>query len=362
LKKVMVHAYLHFNLGDDLFVKILSERYPNIKFYVYAPKNYITLFKKNKNIKVIPINNIILRGINFIFRKLFKINIITLKLIRNSCDAVIHIGGSLFIQGEEWKKELNRTRSMHVKGKPVFLLGSNFGPFFDEEFYNEHREMFRKYTDICFREEYSYNLFRSLSNVRFADDIVFQLKPKIHGEDENNIVISVIKPSKKNLTNIDEIYYEKIRDISVYFIDRGYTVTLMSFCEYEGDTEAVSEIIELMPDRLSDKILKHYYMLNIDDTLKVIEQASFIIATRFHAMVLGWVYNKPVFPIVYSSKMTNVMKDVGFNGLYSDLDNINNLEPELVFNSKDYNLISVSKQINNSEKQFKILDDYLTKE
>ena len=32
MKKVFIYAYLAQNLGDDLMVRILCERYPHIKF------------------------------------------------------------------------------------------------------------------------------------------------------------------------------------------------------------------------------------------------------------------------------------------------------------------------------------------
>ena len=34
MKKIFIMAYLRNNLGDDLFVKELINRYPNEKFYI----------------------------------------------------------------------------------------------------------------------------------------------------------------------------------------------------------------------------------------------------------------------------------------------------------------------------------------
>ncbi|MDY0404730.1 hypothetical protein P5G51_004325 [Virgibacillus sp. 179-BFC.A HS] len=39
MKKVLIHAYTHFNFGDDLFIQILCERYPQTSFYLYARKH-----------------------------------------------------------------------------------------------------------------------------------------------------------------------------------------------------------------------------------------------------------------------------------------------------------------------------------
>lgn len=355
----MLYAYTTFNLGDDLFIKILCERYPETKFLLYAPKEYRILFNKIKNLSVIPSDSLIIRGINFFLRS-FKIKGSIRRMVAQKCDAGVYIGGSLFMQGEDWLQGLENVREMRHSNKPFFLLGANFGPFKDEEFYLKYKNEFKEYTDVCFREKYTFELFKDLGNVRMADDIVFQLNVEEFEHAENNIVISVIKPSyRKHLLNYDDIYYKKIRDISIYFIESGYKVTFMSFCDFEGDNEAINEIINLIPSEYLAKIKKYPYKLNIDEAINTIGKADFVLATRFHSMILGWVCNKPVFPIVYSDKMINVMKDVGFKGLYTDFNSIGSLKPEEVFTSMETNIIDVKTNVENAEKHFQKLDIYL---
>lgn len=358
MKRVMIYAYTNFNLGDDLFIKVLCERYPNTRFVLHAPSEYEMNFKELNNITLYRSDSIFSRVVNFILRS-FNFNMTIRKLIARQCDAIVNIGGSIFMQQKNWKKRIKNREK--VQDKPFFLLGANFGPYSDEEYYISYKELFKKYTDICFRDKYSYDLFKDLGNVRMADDVIFQLgKGKILTQRENNIIISVIKPSvRKHLANFDNIYYEKIKDITIYCIEKGYKVTLMSFCENEGDEEAIEAIEDLIPKPYLNKVIKHSYKFNIEQTLNIIAKSSFVVGTRFHAMILGWVYNKPVFPIAYSRKMINVMKDINFTGVYSDFDNIHKLDAEQVFNSIKTNSIDVSDQILRAEKHFKILDEYL---
>jgi colanic acid/amylovoran biosynthesis protein len=49
-EKVVVKGYFKKNLGDDLFLKILAEKYPEVDFEVYTKTNYENVFE-NKNIK-----------------------------------------------------------------------------------------------------------------------------------------------------------------------------------------------------------------------------------------------------------------------------------------------------------------------
>ncbi|MEC5272000.1 polysaccharide pyruvyl transferase family protein [Caldifermentibacillus hisashii] len=361
MKKVMIYAYTKFNLGDDLFIKILIERYPNTKFLLYAPKKYRNVFRYNSNIRIIPSDLMLVRGLNYIARKLFKVDFFFRRFVSKRCDAAVHIGGSLFIQNNiNWEKSWKMRKSMYINDKPFFLLGCNFGPFTDEEFYHQHRELFKKYTDICFRDNYSYNLFSDLKNVRVASDIVFSLNKLDIKDVEDRIVISVIKPSfRKNLNGYDEIYYKKIRDFTVYFIQQGYNVTLMSFCEHEGDNEALNNISKLIHEDLSEKVQLYFYTGNIDKALYEIAKSKLVIATRFHAMILGWVFSKPVFPIVYSDKMLNVIKDVHFNARYTNFRDLDKVEPSNVHENLKNNTLDITNERKNANAQFEILDKFL---
>ncbi|MED5076898.1 polysaccharide pyruvyl transferase family protein [Geobacillus stearothermophilus] len=170
-----------------------------------------------------------------------------------------------------------------------FLLGANFGPFTDMDFYLQHKEIFKHFTDICFREKYSYSLFADLPNVRVASDIVFQLRRQnIYRQTKKQVIISVIKPSiREYLSGYDEVYYKKIKDITIYFVEKGYDVTLMSFCKNEGDSEAIKNIMKLIPNEYLNKVIEYSYQSNIDKALNIIAGSSFVVATRFHAMILG---------------------------------------------------------------------------
>jgi len=359
VKKVLIYAYANFNLGDDLFIKILCDRYPKVLFILFAPKEYKISFKDTNNLKIIPNNSIIIRGINFIFRYL-TMNDVCKILVAKFCDAVVTIGGSIFMQSENWLKERNHIKRLEIKDKPRFILGANFGPFSDPEYVTFYKQIFRESTDICFRDKYSFELFKDLSNVRLADDIVFQLNTQNSEKNIKNILISVIKPSfRKQLINFDYLYYKKIRDIAISFIKKGYNITFISFCESEGDKEAIESILKTIPYDYLNSVSKHLYKFNMAATLNLIATSEFVIATRFHSMILGWVYNKPVFPIIYSNKMINVIKDLEFKGLYTDFNKIEYLNPEEVFESMTTNIIDVSKQVKNAAKQFEKLDTFL---
>lgn len=359
MKKIMIYAYTEFNLGDDLFIKVLCERYPDTQFNLLAPGSYKVSFQDLANLKVYASDSLLIRGINFLFKKIKQPNFVQKYLVNHS-DGIVHIGGSIFMQGDHWKEYFEKAEAVRNKAKPYFLLGANFGPYTDDEYYEKHKALFKQYTDVCFREEYSYQLFNDLRNVRLAPDIIFQLRPPAVQVNGSYIALSVIKPSSKGLGSYDLLYYEKMKDVAIHFIQEGFDVHFMSFCEHEGDDEAIQHILNLIPDELIIHTRTHLFKTNIEEVLSVIANSSFVVASRFHAMILGWVYNKPVFPIAYSNKMINVMQDASFTGLYTDFAGLEALQPEQVFDCINTNAINVSSQALHAERHFEKLDSYLS--
>jgi len=279
----------------------------------------------------------------------------------NHCDGVVHIGGSIFMQAELWTEHFKNAETIRNKNKPYYLLGANFGPYTDEDYYEEHKRIFKDYTDICFREKYSYDLFEDLDNVRLAPDIIFQLDPpELHHEPEDYIVISVIKPSAKGLDGFDNLYYEKMKELAIYFIEKGYAIHFMSFCEHEGDQQAIEEIQSLISPAYRDSIQALFYKTNMEEVLSVLAHSSFVVASRFHAMILGWVFNKPVFPVAYSKKMINVIEDAQFKGLYTDFATLEQLQPAQVFESLNNHYMNITQQAKQAERHFEQLDTFLS--
>src|SRR5690625_3035781 len=120
MKKVMVYAYTKFNLGDDLFLKILFDRYPNTNFNLVAPQKYKEIFQQ-KNVNVYSSDTLIFKGINYIMRRINK-NFTFNKNISKSCDASVYIGGSIFQQSNNWRIQINNRRSIINENQPFYVL------------------------------------------------------------------------------------------------------------------------------------------------------------------------------------------------------------------------------------------------
>lgn len=359
MRKALIIAYAKKNLGDDLFIYILVNRYKNTKFYLCSKTFYKKDCFKSRNLKLINPN--IVKIQNSFSAKINNHKLNCNNLLSRVCDVTVLIGGSMFIQNDDIDKIKHQVneRFLHLKNK-YYILGSNFGPYKDKEYYHLHNNVFEKAEDVSFREEYSYNLFENLKNTKYASDIVFSLDTKdIKIIKSKKVVISVIDLSfRKELSKYTKVYEQKVKDIVEYLIGNGYEVTLMSFCEFEGDEDVILRILNLVDDNFKSKVFVYRYDGHIKEALSVISDCEIVFATRFHAMILGLLFGKTVIPIVYSNKTLNVMKDINFNGDYIKIENIEKLV------ISDLNLkytLDISKDILDSQRHFERLDIYLEK-
>ena len=157
-------------------------------------------------------------------------------------------------------------------------------------------------------------------------------------------------------------YYEEYVDSTVKSIElivsKGYECLLMSFCEDEGDLK----VIEVIKSRLSKDSLKkvqvYNYKGNIEEAISTIAQLKLFVAARFHANILGLLCDVGILPVIYSSKTSNMLKDINLDNVLVNMDNLDkiydmNLIEECMSNKVILDDISL-----NSKMQFKELDKF----
>lgn len=357
---VLVMGYMNNNLGDDLFFKILAERYKHTIFYMYPPstllENYLEKFTSNKNLRFYETEEYYLDLKSKISDKTIPLNMFPAILSRaDQTECYINIGGSLFIQNENWKNDDRFLIKERMKNKPSFIIGCNFGPG-NKEFTEYYQTHFKEYTDICFRDKTSYNQFKKLQNARLADDIVLveNYHKKIKTPKYNkSIAISVIDlHQKKEYKEKTEEYEDFIRRTILYYIKKGYYINLFSFCEKENDMVAINRIIKGIHKQYQKRIKVINYIDDINWFLKKWRENRFVIGTRFHSMILALACHQEFIVISYSEKTNNYLKDISEE--YIPL-NINKLSEQKIEDLKFY---KTDKSFN-SVNQFKELDKYI---
>lgn len=364
---IFLNAYYRLNLGDDLFVKIIAERYPQVNFSIFCLEDFKTPF--------LPYNNVTLVSYS---KNKFYLSLITKKVfgkekfiykeraeLISKSDATIYIGGSIFMQTEGWHDVAKNLFNDISLSEHYFIIGSNFGPYHTHNYLDYHKMLFNHVDDICFRDEYSYDLFSDFNNVRIAPDVVFGLDPSSTcgyiADDKKYVVVSVIDLiGRKDLHEHVSDYEQLISELISEFNKLGFETILMSFCEQEGDEDAIERIMDSLPQDVFAK--SYFYRGNIDEALSIIKCSSGIFATRFHAMILGWVYNIPTIPFLYSKKMRNVINDIDFPNLYLEIDQIKKFDVSQVIEAFfNYIPIDIQDYQVKANNQFKAVDEFVLK-
>ena len=356
MKKVYLKAYLENNLGDDLFVYIFDKR--------YKTKNII--FSNNKvtsqigNTKVL--SNSLLTNFNKFLKAITFKNLCIENILKRNCDLLVHIGGSIFIEKNEddlemWKKCFNW---YYKKPQiPYYIIGCNFGPYKSKKFVNLiEQNAIKNAEDVCFRDNKSYEIFKNNNNVRKAADIVFSLDVSPYKKQKNkNVIFSVINLSnRKDISNKKNIYENKIIEMIKHYENQGYSITLMSFCKKEGDEETIKSILNQYS---SPNIDTYFYDGNIEEALQKIADCDIIIGSRFHANILGILFEKDIIPIAYSDKIINTLSDMNFKEDIIDIRKIDNFDVNTLKKRKNKYSCDLNFYKKNAERHFEKLDKVL---
>lgn len=365
MKKILLMAFTEVNLGDDLFIDIICKRYPEHEFHLVCYEGTERPFINIPNLEL----TIIPRLINYteaIFRRIgTTFGFMHKKMINiaKRMDAIVYIGGSLFIQGKSWERQLRRHYELLETDIPFYIIGCNFGPYQDQNYYFKHKEFFKQLEDICFRDEKSYDMFSELDNARLAPDIVFSItKEHVNNSESDMVAVSVINLEARHDLSHTITYYENfLKDSIIKLVNQGKKVVMMSFCDNQGDRIACERIYESLSGDVKESVSIYSHGNDIAESISIIENSELVIATRLHSMILGFVNYKKVLPLMYSDKMVNIINDLGYKGPSIDLrtsDFKYNLD-ELFERVYSVDVLNLDKVAENAENHFLKLDKFL---
>lgn len=358
MKRILIKAYTYTNFGDDLFVKILCERYPKHKFYISCSRFHDNAFEKIYNLVIMNRSHIKGMIINNFKKLLTKLNI----SVNFPYDAQVSIGGSIFIEPKNnalFNEYFHHLYSIKQNDKlPYFVLGANFGPYHTKDFLEKHQIYFQEQVnDICMRDYDSYQLFKEVSHVRYAPDIVFNYQMPIK-EKSNLIIISCIHNDERDelLNYNNDLYIKKIIALCNYYLSLGKQVCLLSLCSHLKDHITCQTVQK----HFKDHVFTVEYNGNLEEITELFASAEYVIASRFHSMILGFLANVPVFPISYSNKTQNAVKTYGFTGRYALINDFCKLTCEEIdenrLNQYKLDIHSLQKE---AQKHFTFLDKFL---
>ncbi len=337
-----------------MFLKALLGRYPQTPFYLFADPRHIQTLLQASN----------LRGPSrlgyFLFRLLKKLRLTdefaVRRFLSRRAPAVVRIGGSVFIEPADWSQRQHRdNRNVNPN---TFYIGCNFGPYSSQSFLENAKMRLQEARDCCFRDRYSAALFQDLPNIRYAPDVLFAYNaPPCQGE---GIGISLLRlEGRKGLEEAADRYYASLAGLCDLCAQRKIPVILFSFCKAEGDLEAAAAVLSRTTQ--TDHVQICDYQGDIPGFLGAMNRCRYLIAGRFHAMILGWCMGKAVLPAIYSQKQTHVLEDLAYEGPCWHLADGSVWEPEALLRlCMDCQGLDTRALAQEAQGQFAALDAYMT--
>ncbi|MBQ5995343.1 MAG: glycosyltransferase [Clostridia bacterium] len=311
--RIMLYGFYGHNLGDDVFFDMLFKRYPDTLFYVLGGGDYLEFFSHYANVRFYDAGRPMIAKINRLGSKLGIDNLFE-KILLSATDGAMHIGGSIYQQIADWENDLKVRKKRNRSFKTFFAISNNFGPYTTDGYLKFWRRQFKTFDDICFRDFYSYNLFSDIKTVRCAPDLLFSYKTAVNAPTEKRVAVSVIDPRFRVRSFTEEQaagYENKMIELIEYYVEKGYEVSMLGFCTLEEDNLEIDRLYERLSENAKEHVRRLTYHDSIDEIMLEIRKSEKVIATRFHAMILGYIFGKKVLPIIYSDKMSNVIDDLG---------------------------------------------------
>lgn len=316
MKRIIVYGVNSINVGDDLFFKILQDRYPDVIFYMIAPKEYKGFIGIYNNWKIISNTGLSYKFFSFLgglFHTSGAAFIYAWLILKHRIDLFLIIGGSLFMEGKSnvphFIRGINRLRRLNPRMK-MAIIGSNFGPCESKQWENEVSTSLSFANDVCFRDISSYDVFSNLQNVRWGNDIVMHMNHPMVTKKEKTVCINIRSVDNwPSLLPLKDRYIKQVRSIADYYHSIGYSIKLLSFCREYRD----NEITDVLYDSLDYKesVCKVYYDGDLEKIIESVASAEYMIGTRFHAIILGLLFKLKVLPVSYSIKTENMLKTYG---------------------------------------------------
>lgn len=262
-------------------------------------------------------------------------------------------GGKVYNLSPKFYDFVKRCKEAKI---PFCYISSNYGPYQTQEYFNLSRKNFEACTDICFRDKYSYNLFKDIKSVRYAPDYAFSYEMPEQEKIPNSIGISIINLDIRNDSkHKSEEYYKFLVNNIRRYIEQDNTVYLYSFCKYEQDELTIKKVLDEFKD--TSKIIQVNYDGDIDKFLRQYSKMEYMICTRFHAMILSLIFRQKIFIMSYSKKIDNVINDLELNFPILHIKEVNE---NFKIDKKDFILIDekkILKIIENAKQQDRVFEE-----
>lgn len=166
-----------------------------------------------------------------------------------------------------------------------------------------------KYFDIFYvRDDISMSRMTDLNinqNVVQTKDAAFLLGT-INKLKTNNKKIAISVREWKHDSRNEYDYMNLIKNITYYFIKKGYEVTFLSTCQgentYTNDSDFARKIFNELSNDVRSQVIVDSRYYNLYELREELTKFDFTIGTRLHMCILSWLSGTPALNISYEEK------------------------------------------------------------
>lgn len=287
MKNVLVSGYFGFgNLGDEIIKEVINRE--------LKKNNIIALFlvkeKKNEN-------------------EINRTNIVEILKSLKEVNAFISGGGGLLQDKTSLKSLLYYTTLINlskIANKKTFIFAQGIGPLKKNISKKIVKHALTGVELITVRDEESKNLLLEcgLKNEIFVtSDLAFLYEfstlPTLPIEENYNVL------QIKGNENID---IEEIADIARFIHYKTHYETILVPFYPAVDLGLAKKINEKTKFPV-------FVPKTFEEAFSVLNNAKFVVGTRYHSIVFSIMLKKPVLPIFYDDKVKNLSKFIGLTGI-----------------------------------------------
>ena len=302
--EILLEAYLDSNFGDDLFMHMLLQRYPDHRFYLMTSAGQRMMFSRPN---------------------LSRIDYLDAESQLERYGAYVFVGGDFFSPLADHISRYRRAHAIRENGGHVFILGCSLNRTYTEEEYRQVNAVFSEADFVSFRDEVSYRqCVEHMHNVHAVSsaDMSFLLHDDLLERSKRHAMAGAMGISVRKRMGSDEdgTYSAYIREIGGVALehlcaDERNTVSFLALSTGEwDDRKTARDIITLLPENLADRVSIKAYEGDIEAFMDDASQCESFVCTRFHSLCLSILFGKPFVPISYEVKIENLLKTLGYDG------------------------------------------------
>lgn len=216
------------------------------------------------------------------------------------------LGGSLFMDVDS-APLYKRIRDFYGQvSDNAFVIGSNFGPVYNQPMIQWYKKVFQNFDFVTWRDTTSEKkeLIDARKQTTLPDVVLGLNVDNVATIDGQFVLFNLmnIGDVTENTDTINEYLKSVVFNIKL-LVSQGERVKLVSIDKDGNDKKFVSRVKREFFSNVDQVTVAEY--IEVDQVLSLFKSSKAVVATRYHSLILAWLFEKPVVSIAYSDKTTN---------------------------------------------------------